>query len=189
MGLNCARDWTRSRIESIKNKVKQNQHQFFMEAVVAGCATVAFADNLVRDDEISKIMEFFRLNDILSVFDAGTVLETFETYIEQFLFDAHIGRDTAFKAIRKVRSFPDEARMVVLVCGAVAESDDEYLEDEKKAVRQICQHLGLDVTEFNLHTPAPHNPPIPTDFAPEWMCQPPAKPSNKGMPAWMQTPQ
>ncbi len=143
---------------ALLNKVLKSKRKQFMQAVAASCATVAFADGIVRPEETDKLMEFIRLDDTLKVFDYYEVLEEFERYIEFFEFEFNVGKEKALKAIRKIEKRSEEAKMIVFLCMAIAKSN-EYVEqidnNQILVIRDIAKELGFDPREFNLNLRAP----------------------------------
>jgi tellurite resistance protein TerB len=137
--------------KGLKDQVTRIKNTTFLEGVVAGCTVVAYADGVVKPEEKQKMMGFLRNNDALSVFDTGKVIQLFEKYSGRFEFDRSIGEMDCLATIAKVKSKPDEARLLVRVCCAVGASDGNFDETEKQAVRKICKELGLDPADFDLH--------------------------------------
>ena len=187
-------------------KIKKSKTKNFMEAVAAGSAMVAFADGLIRPEEIAKLLDYVRIEESLKVFDSLEVIETFEKYIENFEFDVRIGREKALKAIQKVEQNSEEARLVVFVCCAIGLADDDFDNNQRLAVREICRVLGLNPEQFNLNLKAPKPENFPksvkvtqqtqTDKIPEWMRDTSIiftnhnkqTDKNENMPQWMKNP-
>ena len=188
---------------SLLDRVKKVKSKNFMEAVAAGSAMVAFADGLVRPEEVDKLLEYVRMDDNLRVFDSLEVLETFEKYIHQFEFDFQIGKEKALKTIRRIDRNTEEARLLILVCIAIGSADGEFDNNQRLVVREMCRILGTDHRQFDLNLRAPS----PKDFPkgkesrprgvlpgniPDWMKNPPRlhTPPKKEdrMPEWMRNP-
>lgn len=178
-----------------------------MEAVAAASAMVASADGLVRPEETAKLIDYLRIEESLKIFDPVEVYETFEKYIEKFEFDSRVGREKALKAIQKIENNSEEARMVVFVSCAIGSADDDFGNNQRLAVREICRVLGLNPEQFSLNLKAPKPEDFPksakpsrprhskTGKIPEWMQNPPGVPSqqnkikkDKNMPEWMKNP-
>ncbi|MDM8537110.1 tellurite resistance TerB family protein [Desulfobacterales bacterium HSG17] len=189
-------------------RIKKSKTKNFMEAVAAGSAMVAFADGMIRPEEISKLLDYVRLEESLKVFDSLEVIETFEKHIENFEFDSRVGREKALKAIQKIETNSEEARLVVFVCCAIGSADDDFDNNQRLAVREICRVLGLNPEQFslNLKSPKPedypksakaaHTKQTKTGKIPEWM-QDTSKIStnhnkqvikDENMPQWMKNP-
>ncbi len=201
---------------ALLNKVLKSKRKHFMQAVAASCATVAFADGIVRPEETDKLMEFIRLEKNLKSFDYYEVLEEFERYIEFFEFEFNVGKEKALKAIRKIEKRSEEAKLIVYLCIAIAKSN-EYVDhidnNQILIIRDIAKELGFDPREFNLNLRAPSLSDLSSKdikritkpaHIPDWMRdtskitsrpqkrpgtqKAPAKPSDKNIPDWMKNP-
>ncbi|QTA91194.1 tellurite resistance TerB family protein [Desulfonema magnum] len=166
--------WTKTQAANLTEGVKKFRNKNFMEATVAGCAIVAFANGIVKPEEKAKMAGFIRRSEALNVFDMSQVITAFEKYVQSFEFDLQIGKAEALRTISKIRKNSDEARLLIRVCSAIGAADGDFDEDEKQVVREICQELGLDPNEFGLQVKAP----APSgsqeikgkdDGIPEWM--------------------
>jgi tellurite resistance protein TerB len=148
--LDEVKKWTKSQASSLTDGVKRFKNKSFMEATVAGCAMVAFADGQIKPEEKTKMAGFIERNDALNVFDMSQVITAFERYIKGFEFDITIGKGEALKSIGKIKKNSEEARLLVRVCCAIGTADGDFDEDEKRIVREICQELSLSPSEFGL---------------------------------------
>jgi len=143
-------DWLKTQKTNLTDEVKRFKNKDFMEAVVAGCAIVAFSDGVVKPEEKAKMAGFIQRNDALKVFDMSKVIDSFEKYVKSFEFDLIIGKAEALKSIGKIKKNSEEARLLIRVCSAVGAADGDFDKTEKAVVREICQELGLDPNEFSL---------------------------------------
>ena len=96
------------------------------------------------------MMGFMRTNESLSVFDSSEVIEIFEKYSKHFDFDFQIGQANALQAVAKLKSKEAEARLMVRVCCMIGAADGDFDNNEKTAVRTICNELGLNPKDFDL---------------------------------------
>lgn len=135
---------------SLRDEVKKVKNQTFLEAAVAGCTLIAYADGIVRPDEKQKMMGFMRNSDALSVFDNGDIIKLFEKFSGRFEFDRSIGEADALQAIGKIKKNDSEARLLVRVCCAVGASDGNFDPLEQEVARKICRELGLNPSDFDL---------------------------------------
>lgn len=150
MALNWLKDRYKEVSTNLKNEVTKFRNKTFLEAVVAGCVMVAYADGVVKPEEKQKMMGFLRTSDVLSVFDMNEVISLFEKFSQQFEFDAAIGEANALQTIGKLKSKENEARLMVRVCCAIGAADGSFDESEKATVRKICSELGLNPKDFDL---------------------------------------
>ena len=149
-----ALEWLKDRFNevsaSLKTEVTKVRNKSFLEAVVAGCALVAYADGVVKPEEKQKMMGFLQTSDVLSVFDVTEVIKAFEKVAKNFEFDPAIGEANALQTVGKLKGKDAEARLMVRVCCAVGAADGDFDDDEKAAVRKICGELGLNPKDFDL---------------------------------------
>ena len=161
--------------------VQRARRKNFMEAVSAACAMVAFADGIVRPEEMAKLIEYLRIDEALQVFDPVEVIGAFERYVEILSFDAAIGREKAFGAMAKIEPRSEEAKLIILIACAVGSADEDFNNDQRLMVRQLCARVGFDPREFdlNLRAPSPDiRPAVPKIRRqdvnmPDWMRHPP----------------
>ncbi|GBC60702.1 tellurium resistance protein terB [Desulfonema ishimotonii] len=188
----------------LKRRSEKARKRGFLEAIAAACAMVAAADGIVRPEEMAKLLEFIRIDDTLKEFDSTEVIGAFERYIETLDFDFRIGKEKAFKAIRAVERRSGEARILILVCRAIGEADDDFDNSQRYVVRQICETLGFSPGQFDLDLRSPSVRDFPKAFEkkkkeqkmPEWMRDsatlpsPPVKKKKRDgdMPKWMRHP-
>lgn len=149
-----ALDWLKNRYTEVSNNLKTEvsklRNRTFLEAVVAGCVLVAYADGVVRPEEKQKMMGFLQNSEVLSVFDMKDVITLFEKFAKNFEFDYSIGQATALQTVGKLKGKDSEARLMVRVCCAIGASDGNFDEGEKEIVRKIAHELELSPKEFDL---------------------------------------
>ncbi|MEG6522004.1 tellurite resistance TerB family protein [Desulfotomaculum sp. 1211_IL3151] len=135
---------------TLLDSVKRFKNKEFLDAVIAGCALVAAADGHIDSAEKTKMLGYIQRSEELKVFDTSKVIERFNHFTENFGFDHTIGKAEAYKAIMKMRSNREAARVVVSVCCAIGMADGNFDEQEKAVVRDICREIGIETSEFQL---------------------------------------
>jgi tellurite resistance protein TerB len=147
-------DWITKNVNDIRNKAKEEVAKFknadFLNAVISACAKMAYADGMVDPKEKQKMMGFIQHSDALQVFDTAVVIDTWQKISNKFDFDLDVGNIEAMKMIGKLKSKPDAARAVIRVSIMIANSDGNFDDNEKKAVVEICNELGVPASEFGL---------------------------------------
>jgi len=147
-------DWLKSNLESARQnlatEVSRYKNKQMLEAIVAGCAMVAYADGTISSEEKQKMMGYLRTSETLKVFDVSEVIKIFESYVERFDFDHTIGVGEVLNVVGKFKSKPAEAQLIVRVCIAVSAADGTFDENERSTVRKLCQSLDLDPQSFDL---------------------------------------
>lgn len=147
-------DWLKTNVESARSKlateVTKYRNNDFKEALIAGCALVSAADGNIGSAEKQRMTGFIQNSAELKVFDLKDVIASFNNFCAKFDFDAEIGKAEALKAVGKIRSKPDAARLLVRVCCAIGSSDGNFDESERAMCRIICNELGLSPADFEL---------------------------------------
>ncbi|WP_017445413.1 tellurite resistance TerB family protein [Gayadomonas joobiniege] len=136
--------------ESLMKEVSKFKNAEFMEATVSACALIAYADGEVSAAEKQKMMGFIQNSEELQHFDTQKVIDVFNKVISKLEFDMEIGKAEALRTIGKVSNKPEQARLVIRVAIAIANSDGEFDNSEKAMVREICVDLGLNPAEFGV---------------------------------------
>lgn len=150
MSLSGIKGFFNSAKGNLMDSVKRFKNKEFLDAVIAGCALVAAADGHIDSAEKTKMMGYLQRSEELKVFDTSKVIERFNYFTENFGFDHSIGRAEAYKAIMKMRSNREAARVVVSVCCAIGMADGSFDDKEKAVVRDICKEIGIESSEFQL---------------------------------------
>ncbi|RFU67895.1 tellurium resistance protein TerD [Peribacillus saganii] len=154
----CGNTWSPSQTDYTewakqqKNKAMELFNRFksqdVLDAVVAACALVGMADGRLDPSERQKMMEFVNQSEELRVFDTNKVIQQFNMFVQRIEFDQIIGRAEAFKALGKVRSKPEIARLVARYCIAIGFADGHFDGNEQRVVSEVCRELGLNPAEF-----------------------------------------
>lgn len=146
-------DWLKKNVTEARDMINAEITKFkskdLLEAVIAGCAMVAYADGKVGSSEKQKMVGYLKRSDQLKVFDQNDVIRLFQKYVEKFEFDVAIGTGEVMQAISKFRSKP-QAQLLVRICCAIGAADGDFDKDEQAVVHRMCSELGLDPADFNL---------------------------------------
>ena len=146
--------WLKTNVESARQSLAAEASKFknrdFMEAVVAGCAMMAHADGSVSAEEKQKMMGFIDRADELKHFDNRDIIKMFNASIEDFEFDAAIGKGNALRTIGKIKKNGEQARLLIRVVCAIGAADGDFDENERTMAREICVDLGLAPGDFDL---------------------------------------
>ena len=97
-----------------------------------------------------KMIKFIEHNDALSVFSTKDVVTAFQDFVGQIEFDKDIGDAAAYKALAKMKSDNEAARLLIRMIIAIGSSDGNFDVDEKKIAGKIARELGLNPAEFEL---------------------------------------
>jgi len=140
--------WLQKQTESARNVVSKYMGKDLTEALVAGCALVAIADGIIEPSEKAKLIEYFRTSQEMRGININEVDSRFNYFIQRIQSDRMLGQAEALRAIGKLASKPDAARLVVRLCCAIGFADGEFAPVEKKMVEEICREVHLDPREF-----------------------------------------
>jgi tellurium resistance protein TerD len=141
-------EWANSQKRKAQDVFNRYKSQDVLEAVVAACALVAMADGYLDASERQKMMEFVHQSEELRVFDTNKVIQKFNLFISRLENDRMLGRAEAFRALGKIRTKPEIARLVARYCIAIGYADGNFDPQEKQMVADICRELGLNPAEF-----------------------------------------
>jgi tellurite resistance protein TerB len=136
--------------DQLKTKVGQFKSKDFAEASMATCALIAAADGSIEPEERQKTAAFIASNDVLSIFNAGELRESFDKWCGKLTTDYDFGKIEALQAVGKLRSKSEQARAVVQVGVVIGGADGDFDPNEQRAVRELCQAVGIDPSEFGV---------------------------------------
>jgi stress response protein SCP2/tellurite resistance protein len=141
-------EWANQSKRKAQEIFKKYKSQDVLEAVVAACALVSMADGYLDATERQKMIEFVNSSEELRVFDSNKVIQRFNYFVSKIEVDRMIGRAEAFRALGKIRSKPEIARLVARYCIAIGYADGNFDHNEMQMVSDICRELGLNPGEF-----------------------------------------
>jgi len=136
--------------QRLGDEMKRYTNRKQLEAIVSGCAAMAFADKHVSSEEKQKMYGFLQASDELKVFKLDEVLAYFDSVVKKFEFDFDIGLAEALKTISKLKGDEGASKLLVRVCIRIGGSDGNFDENEKNVARKIALELGLNPAEFDL---------------------------------------
>ena len=134
--------------DQLKTTAGQFKNKEFANASMAMCALIAAADGSIDPEERQKTAAFIGTNDTLSVFPAADLQEKFTYFCGKLSADYDFGKIEAIQALGKVKSKPDQARAVVQLGVVIGSADGDFDIDEKRALREGCNAMGIDPAEF-----------------------------------------
>lgn len=121
-----------------------------MEAVVAGCAMVAYADGWVTPEEQKRMTGLIRAFDPVAAFGVAEVMERFDALSTRFADDHDAGSAHALALVARLHGRRRECRLLVETCCAIAEADGGFDAEERAALIAICDRLEVDPKEHGL---------------------------------------
>jgi tellurite resistance protein TerB len=133
-----------------KTKVGQYKSKEFANASMAMCALIAAADGSIDPVERGKTEGFIASNEPLKVFPTDELLQKFDFYATRLQKDYEFGKTEAIATIGKLRKDPGAARTVIQLGIIIGGADGNFDPDEKQAVRDACNAVGIAPAEFDL---------------------------------------
>ncbi len=140
----------KTKANELKTEALKFKNKDFLNAAMAGSALVAMADGSISPEEKQKMIKFIESNDALSIFTTSDVIKAFQDFVGQLEFDKDIGEAKAYQAIGKMKSNTEASRLLVRMIIAIASSDGNFDDHEKKVAVKIAKELGIDPSEFEL---------------------------------------
>ena len=136
--------------ENLKTNVSKFKNQKFADASMAMCAMVAAADGNVDADEKRKTAGFIASNPSLQAFDTAKLQEKFNYFCGKLNADFDFGKIETLQAIGKLKGKEDQGRACIQLGIIIGGADGDFDPDEKKAVKEACNAVGVNAGEFDL---------------------------------------
>ena len=136
--------------QNLSTKVSQFKNSDFANATMAMCALVAAADGDIDSSERQKTASFIMSNETLRIFDASDLREKFNFFCDKLTHDFDFGKIECIQTISKVRKNEGQARAVIQLGIIIGGADGDFDPDEKKAVKDACNAVGISPSEFDL---------------------------------------
>ena len=147
-------DQLKSKSTTMSAQLKSKAHTFknadFANASMAVCALIAAADGSIDAAERQKTAAFIASNDVLSIFPSEELKAKFDHFCNKLQADYDFGKIEAVQAISKLKKKEDQGRAVIQVGIIIGGSDGNFDDDEKRAVREACNAVGISPSEFDL---------------------------------------
>lgn len=140
----------KTKASELKTEALKFKNKDFLNAAMAGSALVAMADGTISSEEKQKMIKFIESSDALSIFTTSDVIKAFQDFVGQLEFDKDIGEAKAYQALGKMKSNSEASRLLVRMIIAIASSDGNFDDTEKKIAVKIAKELALDPSEFEL---------------------------------------
>lgn len=122
----------------------------YLEAVVAACALVAYADGELEDTERQKAVKIIGTHPTLSKFYKQDTIETIVSSMFNRAKDAS-GRQGLARELDDIKGRPDGVKMaedVYLVAKDIAMADGQIEPEEEVTLKKIAGRLGVDPSAF-----------------------------------------
>ncbi len=135
---------------SLQTSVKKFKNEKFANAAMATCALIAAADGSIDASERQKTASCLINVSALRVFDVKDLQDKFSAYCDKLMSDFDFGKIEMLQIIGALRGKEEQARAVIQIGIIIGGADGNFDDDEKQAVREICNALGILPAEFDL---------------------------------------
>lgn len=135
---------------SLQKNIGQFRNKKFADASMAICALVAAADGNIDADERKKVAGFIMSNETLKVFSSSDLKDRFDFYCNKIEADYDFGKIEAIQSLSALRDKQDQARACIQLGIIIGGADGEFDGDEKQAIKEACNAVGIPPSEFDL---------------------------------------
>lgn len=132
----------------LANELEVEVSEDLVEALAAATAMVGFADGVASPEEREELLAVFEEEDRLTEIDLDDLFDAFDDYAERFAEDRKLAESEALATVAVFDDSPDLGRLVVRAALAVASTDGTLTAEEERAVRQLCDALGIEPDEL-----------------------------------------
>lgn len=150
MSFNNFLNKLKTKAGELKTEALKYKNKDFLNASMAGSALIAMADGSISSEEKQKMIKFIESHDALSIFTTNDVIKAFQDFVAQIEFDKDIGEAKAYQALGKMKSNTEASRLLMRMIIAIAASDGDFDDTEKKVAIKIAKELAVNPSEFEL---------------------------------------
>ena len=136
--------------ENLQKNIGQFKNKKFANASMAMCALVAAADGDIDADERKKTAGFIMANETLKVFSPSDLKDKFDFFCDKLDADFDFGKIEVIQALSTLKGKPEQARACIQLGIIIGGADGDFDADEKKAVKDACNAVGIPPAEFDL---------------------------------------
>ena len=135
---------------NLQKNIGQFKNKKFADASMAMCALVASADGDIDAEERKKTAAFIMSNESLKAFSASDLKDKFDFFCNKLEADYDFGKIEAIQALSALKNKPNEARACIQLGIIIGAADGDFDADEKKAIKEACNAVGISPSEFDL---------------------------------------
>ena len=130
--------------DELRDRVRQQKGQDFLEAAMAASALAAFADSTVSRPERHSIGNMIVNLRRIRLHHPKTALDLLNGYIEDLSRDPESTEKALSDKLKRVANNKETAQLVAGIALAVSYADGEFVYAEKMQFQSICETLGVD---------------------------------------------
>lgn len=140
---------TKSRLDAAElRRELEDADTSIMEAVVAGCALVAYADGWVSPEETLRMRRLISRFGPAQALGIAEILRLFEDVTLKFAEDHDAGARDALALVSRLEGRSEESELLIDTCCAIADADGGFDAEERETILKLCALLSVD--------PGPH---------------------------------
>jgi tellurite resistance protein TerB len=128
----------------LRHEIEHALNVEFMEALVAACAIVSWADGEVSQAERRRVMTIARSHPRLSAFSHSELGEEFASHTATFRIDPEVAREMAREKLQPFGDGGQDAALILEAARQVIPADGVAHPAEYRALGKLRHRLGLD---------------------------------------------
>ena len=127
-----------------REQMERHRNRPFLRAAMAGCALVSMASGAVTLRERVRVDQVLETLDALQVYDPHEGVELFNEFVEALAASEEEGRRLVLESIdAEVAQEPEKAGLLIRICLAVSEVEEDVPVREQEQIAALCDHLGV----------------------------------------------
>lgn len=115
-----------------------------MEAVVAGCALVAYSDGWVSPEETQRMRRLIMRFEPAKALGLAEVLRLFEEMTLRFADNHEAGEQAALELVSRLAGRPRESELLIDTCCGIADVDGGFDAEERETILTLCVMLQIE---------------------------------------------
>jgi tellurite resistance protein TerB len=121
----------------------QDADTALMEAVVAGCALVAYSDGWVSPEETLRMRRLILRFEPAKALGLAEVLTLFEDFTLRFADNHDASEKDAFELVSRLVGRAHESRLLIDTCCGIADADGGLDAEERETILKLCALLDI----------------------------------------------
>lgn len=109
-----------------------------MEAVVAGCALVAYSDGWVSPEETLRMRRLILRFEPAKALGLEEILRLFEEMTLSFADNYEAGEQAAFELVSRLADRRRESDLLIDTCCGIADADGGFDAEERETILKLC---------------------------------------------------
>lgn len=115
-----------------------------MEAVVAGCAIVAYSDGWVSPEETLRMRRLILRFEPAKALGLAEILRLFEETTLSFADNYEAGEQAAFELVARLTGRRRESELLIDTCCGIADADGGFDAEERETILKLCAMLEIE---------------------------------------------